>query len=158
MGFKCQQPKFSHHSPCIARWDIVTSPKDKGGLGLSKLKNTNSAHLCKWLWRYHTKSNALWRQINPAKYKGSHIGDLPSKGIHGSLRALWMFTIKNKQWFEINNNLEINNRKYISFKHGMWNEKVPFPLLFQDFLLFANQTMLQSKKFGTQTPMIGTFS
>lgn len=41
------------------RWSIVTAAKNKGGLGLTPIANTNFALMCKWLWRYNTEHFAL---------------------------------------------------------------------------------------------------
>lgn len=35
-------------------WNRVTLPKDKGGLGISNLKDVNNSLLAKWGWRYKT--------------------------------------------------------------------------------------------------------
>nr|XP_043616234.1 uncharacterized protein LOC122588171 [Erigeron canadensis] len=44
-------------------WDRVASPVDMGGLGLSKLRDTNVALLSKWLWRFKNEPNSLWRRV-----------------------------------------------------------------------------------------------
>ncbi|MFS7972208.1 putative RNA-directed DNA polymerase [Helianthus anomalus] len=44
-------------------WEIVTKPKDEGGLGVSRLEVDNKALLVKWLWRYHNDQLALWRRV-----------------------------------------------------------------------------------------------
>nr|XP_043630108.1 uncharacterized protein LOC122601411 [Erigeron canadensis] len=44
-------------------WDVIASPKSMGGLGISRLRNTNVALLSKWVWRYKTEINSLWRLV-----------------------------------------------------------------------------------------------
>ncbi|KAM0003901.1 putative reverse transcriptase zinc-binding domain-containing protein [Helianthus debilis subsp. tardiflorus] len=44
-------------------WNVVTLPKNKGGLGLSKLKNINVALLAKWEWRLKTENSKLWVKV-----------------------------------------------------------------------------------------------
>ncbi|KAJ0844992.1 hypothetical protein HanRHA438_Chr15g0708571 [Helianthus annuus] len=44
-------------------WDIVTTPKKKGGLGVSKLQEVNDALLLKWTWRFKREGNSLWERI-----------------------------------------------------------------------------------------------
>ncbi|PWA98441.1 reverse transcriptase domain, Reverse transcriptase zinc-binding domain protein [Artemisia annua] len=44
-------------------WDKVTKSKKDGGLGLSKLEECNNALVLKWLWRYRTENDALWRKV-----------------------------------------------------------------------------------------------
>ncbi|KAK9054370.1 hypothetical protein SSX86_025448 [Deinandra increscens subsp. villosa] len=43
-------------------WEIVTRPKRLGGLGISKLSEVNSALLVKWVWRFKTDYDGLWRR------------------------------------------------------------------------------------------------
>ncbi|KAJ0488248.1 putative reverse transcriptase zinc-binding domain-containing protein [Helianthus annuus] len=50
-------------------WDRVSLPKKYGGLGLSKLKNTNIALLSKWGWRFLVDKNRLWSQTIEALHK-----------------------------------------------------------------------------------------
>ncbi|KAA0025195.1 CACTA en-spm transposon protein [Cucumis melo var. makuwa] len=44
------------------KWDICTTPKDFRGLGITKVKDTNHAFLCKWLCRHHIESDSLWKR------------------------------------------------------------------------------------------------
>ncbi|KAA0037454.1 LINE-1 retrotransposable element ORF2 protein [Cucumis melo var. makuwa] len=62
----------------LINWKTCTSPKEWGGLGITKLKDTNKALLCKWMWRYHTEPNPLWKRCIDAKYSKDHQGDIPT--------------------------------------------------------------------------------
>lgn len=42
-----------------AAWDVVTRPKDKGGLGVGYLRTLNLALLVKWSWGLKVESNTL---------------------------------------------------------------------------------------------------
>nr|XP_043609708.1 uncharacterized protein LOC122581544 [Erigeron canadensis] len=44
-------------------WEKVTTPINLGGLGLSKLKDSNIALLSKWMWRYKNEQGVLWRKV-----------------------------------------------------------------------------------------------
>ncbi|GMI64746.1 hypothetical protein like AT4G29090 [Hibiscus trionum] len=50
-------------------WSTLCKPKLCGGLGLCDLKTKNSALLNKWLWRYGTEYDKLWRRVINAKYE-----------------------------------------------------------------------------------------
>lgn len=52
----------------LVSWERVCTPKDKGGAGLHCLNHVNKALLCKWLWRFESEPNSLWRQVVAAKY------------------------------------------------------------------------------------------
>ncbi|XP_035840262.1 uncharacterized protein LOC118487486 [Helianthus annuus] len=59
--------------PWVA-WDVITRPKDEGGLGVNKIQDINDALLLKWAWRFKKESNCLWKRV--------------VMGCHGSSR-LW---------------------------------------------------------------------
>ncbi|XP_021986150.1 uncharacterized protein LOC110882438 [Helianthus annuus] len=48
--------------PWVA-WDIITTPKKKGGLCVTKLQEVNEALLLKWTWRFKKEGNSLWKKI-----------------------------------------------------------------------------------------------
>ncbi|XP_021995690.1 uncharacterized protein LOC110892858 [Helianthus annuus] len=73
-------------------WDNVSIPKECGGLGLSKLKDTNLALLSKWCWRYKMEEKSLWRKVISAIHCGIRSWDfIPSKKNWGST---WSKTVK----------------------------------------------------------------
>lgn len=50
------------------RWEVVTAPKERGGLGIRDLHLLNKALVMKKLWKLVVGSKALWVGIMPAKY------------------------------------------------------------------------------------------
>jgi hypothetical protein len=44
-------------------WDTLTSTKNKGGLGLSKLQHVNDALLLKWTWRFKIEDQSMWKKV-----------------------------------------------------------------------------------------------
>ncbi|XP_061354128.1 uncharacterized protein LOC133298795 [Gastrolobium bilobum] len=50
-------------------WNVVTSPKLHGGLGLRNLARMNDAFLAKKAWKIYTEPEQLWVQVMHAKYK-----------------------------------------------------------------------------------------
>ncbi|KAL4383150.1 hypothetical protein GQ457_15G021490 [Hibiscus cannabinus] len=51
------------------RWETLCLPKSCGGLGLINFKVKNRALLNKWLWRFGTECDSLWRKVLCAKYE-----------------------------------------------------------------------------------------
>lgn len=49
-------------------WDKITSPKDKGGLGLHKAELKKQALISGLSWRMFTNSTALWAKALLLKY------------------------------------------------------------------------------------------
>lgn len=45
----------------LVRWKAVTLCKKDGGLGIRNMRKHNQSLLMKWLWRFITEENALWR-------------------------------------------------------------------------------------------------
>ncbi|KAL4282105.1 hypothetical protein GQ457_03G003350 [Hibiscus cannabinus] len=58
-------------------WETMCLPKSRGGLGLVDFGIKNRALLNKWLWKYGTEPNSLWRRIIAAKYEGESSSLLP---------------------------------------------------------------------------------
>lgn len=49
-------------------WDVITTPKEMGGLGLRSLKETNQALILKTIWKIAVGAEAQWVQALKAKY------------------------------------------------------------------------------------------
>ncbi|KAJ3686366.1 hypothetical protein LUZ61_015530 [Rhynchospora tenuis] len=53
----------------IVPWDMVIKPKQCGGLGVIDLKAFNSTLLSKWLWKWLTPAQSLWKLQLSALYQ-----------------------------------------------------------------------------------------
>jgi hypothetical protein len=53
----------------LAKWSVVYSPKDQGGLGIHNLEVNNTAVLGKWLFKLLTEEGT-WQTILKRKYIG----------------------------------------------------------------------------------------
>lgn len=61
--------KFRYH---MAKWDMVSRPKDQGGLGIINKQIMNDCLLVKWIWKIFQQPNELWFKILKAKYMGDN--------------------------------------------------------------------------------------
>ncbi|GAU22731.1 hypothetical protein TSUD_138560 [Trifolium subterraneum] len=52
----------------LVGWDKITKPKNKGGLGIRKAREANTALLGKLVWNIHQDKDVLWVQIMKHKY------------------------------------------------------------------------------------------
>jgi hypothetical protein len=63
------EEKFRYH---MAKWEMVSRPKDQGGLGIINMKIMNESLLVKWIWKIFQQPDELWFKILKAKYLGEH--------------------------------------------------------------------------------------
>lgn len=82
----CKEGKGIHW----VSWEIVTRPKRYGALGISKLSEVNSALLVKWVWRFKTDHDGLWKRTILSIHGGRNKWDfLPvKKAIPGVWKAI----------------------------------------------------------------------
>lgn len=52
----------------LVSWDIVTKPKNLGGLGIRSMRQANAAFLTKLGWRVLAEPEALWSRVLRHKY------------------------------------------------------------------------------------------
>jgi hypothetical protein len=57
--------KFRYH---MAKWEMVTRPKDQGGLGIINTRIMNDCLLVKWIWKIFQNPEELWFKLVKAKY------------------------------------------------------------------------------------------
>jgi hypothetical protein len=51
----------------MIKWDFITRPKEKGGLGIKDLDKMNKSLLVKLWWKLKSK-DGLWQKLVKAKY------------------------------------------------------------------------------------------
>jgi hypothetical protein len=65
----------------MAKWEMVTRPKDQGGLGIINTRTMNDCLLVKWIWRILQELDGLWFKIIKAKYlEGCSFFSAPNRG------------------------------------------------------------------------------
>jgi hypothetical protein len=50
------------------QWEMVTRPKDQGGLGISDNRMVNRCLLVKWIWKISQGSDDTWFKLIKGKY------------------------------------------------------------------------------------------
>lgn len=88
----------------LVAWDKVCQPKDRGGLGLRRLRDTNIAFLLKFAWEILSGSKSLWCKVLRAKYgleEDNISRQIKRKGcshLWGQLSLVWDLGMKGMKW------------------------------------------------------------
>ncbi|XP_042486215.1 cytochrome P450 1A2-like [Macadamia integrifolia] len=86
--------------PITVKWESVCKPKEEGGLGIRRLRDTNMAMLCKLVWRIkHEKSttNSFLRARFVKKDGSFNRGCRPSSIALG-ISKVWKTVEANERW------------------------------------------------------------
>jgi hypothetical protein len=67
----------------MAKWEMVSRPKDQGGLGIINTRLMNDCLLVKWIWKILLEPDELWFKLLKAKYM-SNTNFFSSKSKGGS--------------------------------------------------------------------------
>lgn len=59
------EERFRYH---MAKWEMVSRPKNQGGLGIINTKVMNECLLTKWIWKILQEPEEMWFKILKAKY------------------------------------------------------------------------------------------
>ncbi|KAJ0469831.1 putative RNA-directed DNA polymerase [Helianthus annuus] len=131
----CKEGKGIHW----VAWEIVTRPKRFGGLGISKLSEVNSALLVKWVWRFKTDYDGLWRRIILSIHGGRNKWDfLPVKN---TIPGVWKAIVSGTGAIRFDGksidkmlSCQLGDGKRISFWKDTWFGSTPlsvrWPVLF----------------------------
>lgn len=95
--------------------DVITKPKDSGGLGIKNLRLMNVALLMKSLWKFGEDDNPLWKQLISEKYGVEDLGwnSKPSKQAYGC--SIWKGIQKFSLEFKSKCKFVVGNGERIKF-------------------------------------------
>ena len=79
-------------------WEVVTTPKKMGGLGIAKLGDVNTALLTKWAWRFKKEEGSLWRRVVELVHGGRNRWELLpiTRSFSGCWKSIVVFLEKLK--------------------------------------------------------------
>ena len=83
----------------LVTWEVVTKPKEDGGLGLHAMRQLTSALMMKLGWRMQMEPGGLWSTI--LKHKYCNGTDLLLRSIQGNSSNVWKRVMAQKdalQW------------------------------------------------------------
>ncbi|XP_010520746.1 PREDICTED: uncharacterized protein LOC104799794 [Tarenaya hassleriana] len=82
----------------LANWDLVSSLKNLGGLGIRPIQRFNKAFLMKLAFQFITKQDSLWvrllrdKYIPPSYRSGSHLPGHDGSIIWRGIKSVWYLT------------------------------------------------------------------
>ena len=125
--------KFRYH---MAKWKMVSRPKDQGRLGIINRTIMNECLLVKWIWKIFQEPDELWFKILKAKYMVEN-GFFASKVTRGS--QFWKGLHKGKHLFKWGSVFKVGNGKHCKFWDDCWLNNVPLKLLYDDLYKMARE-------------------
>ncbi|XP_026400275.1 uncharacterized protein LOC113296156 [Papaver somniferum] len=106
-----------------------------GGVGIKKLQLVNKALHVRWIWRYRSEKQALWRRIINEKFGGGVAVLFPNHINMEVCNSLWLGILKTRDFFEDNTILTVRSGNSILFWEDVWvhtsNLKSLFPNLYK---------------------------
>lgn len=73
----------------LVNWEKVSMSRERGGLGIKKIKAMNEALLIKWWWRFGTKKDALWKTVICSKSRDNLNGWFPDARLANRNSVIW---------------------------------------------------------------------
>lgn len=112
--------------------------KKEGGLCIKNLKSQNQSSMLKWLWRFVSHEESLWKEVIKEKYDME--GKWTTKTVEGpygvslwkSIRNLWP-KLMNKVSFKVGNDMKIY------FWEDKWLGQGALKQLFPDLHILSQQ-------------------
>ncbi|RVW69333.1 putative ribonuclease H protein [Vitis vinifera] len=104
----------------LIRWEVVSRPREMGGLGFGKTSMRNSALLGKWLWRFPRERSGLWHKVIASIYGTHPNGWDANMVVRWSHRCPWKAIAQVFQEFSPFVHLVVGNGERIRFWEDLW--------------------------------------
>ncbi|RVW83303.1 Transposon TX1 uncharacterized 149 kDa protein [Vitis vinifera] len=104
----------------LIRWEVVSRPREMGGLGFGKTSMRNSALLGKWLWRFPRERSGLWHKVIASIYGTHPNGWDANMVVRWSHRCPWKAIAQVFQEFSPFVRLVVGNGERIRFWEDLW--------------------------------------
>ena len=123
--------KFKYH---MAKWEMISRPKDQGGLGIINTRIMNDCLLVKWIWKILQEPDELWFKLIKAKYlDGCNFFSAPRKGSS----QFWQGLHKVKNLFKWGAIFKVRNGLNCRFWQDCWLLDVPLKVAYEDLFILA---------------------
>lgn len=116
----------------MIKWEVLSRPKEHGGLGFMDVRVTNSCLLVKWIDRIERGNTGLCCTILRNKYLGDK-SIYQIKTRKGS--QFWRSPLNVRDWYQQGRMIKVKSGRQTRFWHDCWLGncalKISFPNLFQ---------------------------
>ncbi|XP_073051702.1 uncharacterized protein [Primulina eburnea] len=116
--------KIGEHKCHLVKWDVVSSPKSIGGLGIKRMYPMNQALLTKLGWRLLEEKEGLWTQVLKGKYTRRNTDRRSFIPRQGSSKV-WQGISKIMQYVEKMTKFVARNGTSTYFWTDKWIENAP---------------------------------
>ncbi|KAJ9680330.1 hypothetical protein PVL29_019599 [Vitis rotundifolia] len=132
----------------LINWEVVCTPKEKGGLGIRKIDILNKALLGKWIWRFAFDRDILWKKVIGAKYGKEGFGwrTNEARGTFGV--GVWKEILKEANWCWDNMMFKVGKGTRVSFWADHWCGNVALSHTFPQLFALAVQRNATVKDVG----------
>ena len=104
----------------LVKWEVVCADKEKGSLGIRKLALLNKALLGKWIWRFASEKENLWKKVISVKYGQESLGWRTNEANETFGVGVWKEILKETNWCWENIKFKVGNGIKITFWTDHW--------------------------------------
>jgi hypothetical protein len=134
----------------LVKWDLVCTPRKKGGLGIKNLQLFNQCLLCKWWWKLEYE-HGLWQTLVKAKY-GVNKG-ITRVGMKFDDSPVWKDLLKVKHLYLKGRMMVVGNGQSTDFWKDAWCGTISFYDRFPQLFDICSQqiiTVAEAEELGWQ--------
>lgn len=107
-----------NHTLYLKAWNSICTPKEAGGLGFRRARDTNIAFITKLVWQLNTREDKLWVRLLRSKLLGRNfLDDLPKIA---SCSRLWSSISNFRDYFLKGACLNIKRHSSVRIKADPW--------------------------------------
>uniref|UniRef100_A0A2N9F0T2 Reverse transcriptase domain-containing protein n=1 Tax=Fagus sylvatica TaxID=28930 RepID=A0A2N9F0T2_FAGSY len=121
----------------LVNWSQICAPLRYGGLAVWDLRSFNKALLGKWLWRYGSEREALWRLVVDAKYGSLWGGWSSNSGRAPYGVSVWKFIRKDWDAFSLYCSYSVGDGRRVKFWHDCWCGDIALKEAFPDLFVIS---------------------
>ncbi|RVW34547.1 Transposon TX1 uncharacterized 149 kDa protein [Vitis vinifera] len=143
----------------LIRWEVVSRPKELGGLGFGKTSMRNIALLGKWLWRFPRERSGLWHKVIASIYGTHPNGWDANTVVRWSHRCPWKAIAQVFQEFSPFVRLVVGNGERIRFWEDLWWGNQTLCSQFADlYRVISVKNLTVSNVLGNSLPLSWNFN